>query len=116
MTGTMLLVTAGNEKSGHLYVLSFDGFFDVVDKLSFGKRPFRVRRLLNSDYFFVSTKTDLHLVHLVKGTLYNVYSLLDVVKDSIENFVALDYEVVVTHQQGRAVTVVQFPAVDLDNL
>lgn len=116
MTGTLLLATGGSEKAGYLYVLSFDGFFDVVDKLGFGKRPYRVRRLLNSDYFHVATNTDVHLVRLVQGVLYNVHSMMDVVKDTIENFVVLEHEVLVTHQQGKAVTVIRFPTTNLDNL
>lgn len=112
----MLLLGANTQEStGLLLLVSFDGFFDLLDCFTFKSEVTRCKRLGDSDLFLVAEQASLHLLRLVGGSLQLVHSFADLAPDRIENLAYTGSDLFLLHGGGTEITHVLFDDLNLDS-
>lgn len=113
-----MLVIAGTTDSnqGIVTVTSFDGYFDITDKLEFEQPLVMARRLLNSDMFFFALRNGISLYELRDTKLLPVYTFIHLEISDILNIAFSDNNLLLLHNNGNLLTHIQFPGFNLDEI
>lgn len=114
-SGDLLLVcTNTRDRKGLALLVSFDGFFDLVDSYAFDQEVGSCKRLGSSDLFLVAANTSLHLLRLVGAALLPVHCFKDLTKNKIESLAYTGNDLFLLHGQGLEITHVLFDDLNLD--
>lgn len=113
-----MLVIAGNKENGlgMLILASFDGYFDVVDKVELDLPVVSVKRLLNNDYFMVAMTSSIAIYGLKNTTLSCLFTFDALSLEDVKHIAFSDNNLLVLHHNGRLLTHVQFVSSNLDDL
>ena len=109
-----MLCANSQQGAGLALLVSFDGFFDVLDCLDFEQEVTCCKRLGDSDLFLVAEQASLHLLRLVGGALQPVHSFAGLAKDRIETLAYSGHDLFLLHGGGTDITHVLFDDLNLD--
>lgn len=117
-TNGNLLVIAGNLENGFglLALTSFDGYFDVVDKVELDMPVVTIKRLLNNDLFVVAMSESLAIYGLKDTTLSCLFTFDSLTLEDVKQIAFSDNNLLVLQQNGCLLTHVQFVSSNLDDL
>ena len=101
--------------TGVLLVASFDGYFDIVDRIEFSGTIQRIKKLPNNDLYFLSEGSTLWLIKLIGATVQKIHQYADVVEDEIVNFAFSGNDLLILHKKGHSITHLLFELLDFSS-
>lgn len=114
--GELLLVGGNANNKGIVSVTSFDGYFDLVDKLVFEDELVNIKRLLNSDFLILGFKNNFTILELRETILYPLCKFSDQALENITHLAFSDNNLVILHHGGSRLSHIQFNSLNLDEL
>lgn len=116
MKGDLLIFAGNRATEGVVVMTSFDGYFDVVDKIVFQEPVISIKRLLNSDYLIAAFPTNFTIFELRETTVFPICKFTDQSIADINHLAFSDNNLVLLHHSGTRLSHIQFNTLNLDDL